>query len=289
MPRLPEWFKSSYGKREAANALQLKLAKEIPNSVCQEAKCPNRSECWKHGTLTFLILGTSCTRSCGFCSVSHDKSKLTLPDKKEIKDILHAIAKLQLKYVVLTSPTRDDLDDGGASHYAEAILAIKEKYPNVKVEVLIPDFNGNKKALDIVIKAKPDVLNHNIETVAELYSKVRPGADYYQSLELLKYTKNKDSQILTKTGLIVGLGETTEQIKKTFEDCKEYNIDIMTIGQYLKPTNKNLEVAKYYSPEEFEELKNIGLNKGIKHILAGPLVRSSFLAENVFEDVAAIL
>jgi lipoyl synthase len=283
MPKLPEWFKNSQGKNRASKKLAEKLDMQIPNCVCEEAKCPNRGECFSRGVITFLILGKSCTRKCGFCSVVKDG--LRAPDKKEAVTILQTIAKLNLSYVVITSPTRDDLADGGAGHYAYVINQIKAKYSTLKTEVLVPDFQGNIDSLRTVVKAGPDVINHNLETVPALYDSVRQGADYLRSLKLIKTAKELAPYKLTKTGLMVGLGETKDQLLEVFQDIKKSNVDILTIGQYLKPTKNNLDVVKYYHPDEFEELKGQAEQAGIKYVFSGPFVRSSFLAETVFDGV----
>ena len=279
--RLPQWFKSSKGKLKATRTLSSILEAEVPNSICQEARCPNRSECFEKGILTFMVLGITCTRNCAFCSVTHGVPKP--PNKNEVFSILSAIKRLNLRFVVLTSPNRDDLEDGGASHYAYLVSEIKKHHPEVKVEVLIPDFQGSATALDIVIAAKPDVINHNMETVPELYSVARRGSLYKRSLEVLDMTKNKAPHILTKSGVMVGLGETTTQLLATFQDIAKSQVDILTVGQYLKPDRNNLDVAKYYTPEEFESLKQSALTMGFKYVFSGPLVRSSYLAEHVFE------
>ena len=279
--RLPEWFKSSKGKLKATKQLSKILETEVPNSICQEARCPNRSECFSKGVLTFMILGITCTRNCAFCSVTHGIPKP--PNENEVHSILSAIEKLNLKFVVLTSPNRDDLVDGGAGHYAFIVKEIKKKYPHVKVEVLIPDFQGEIEPLKIVIESKPDVINHNMETVSELYYIARRGSVYKRSLDVLKTVKELAPNILTKSGLMVGLGENEEQLEQAFEDISTSNVDILTLGQYLKPDKDNLDVARYYSPKEFDQLKQNALAYGYKYVFSGPLVRSSYLAEHIFE------
>ncbi len=281
--RLPEWFRNSGGKLKATRSLSQRLQAEVPNSICQEARCPNRSECFAKGVLTFMILGTVCTRNCGFCSVAHGKP--LPPDTKEIDKILSSIQVLDLKFVVLTSPNRDDLPDNGAGHFAQTVRSIKTAYPNVRVEVLIPDFKGKTSDLKTVIESKPDVVNHNIETVPSLYKTVRRGSLYQRSLDFLKEMKAISPTTLTKTGVMVGLGETEEELYQTFSDIKNASVDILTLGQYLKPDKNNLDVEKYYHPDEFDQLKKVALNTGIRYVFAGPHVRSSFLAEHVFEDL----
>ncbi len=279
--RLPSWFKSKKSKLTATKSLSKLLETEVPNSICQEARCPNRSECFTKGVLTFMILGITCTRNCAFCSVTHGIPKP--PNKNEAHSILSAIEKLNLKFVVLTSPNRDDLDDGGAGHYAYIVKKIKKKYPSVKVEVLIPDFQGDEDALKTVIDSKPDVINHNMETISGLYYKARKGSVYKRSLEVLKKTKELAPHILTKSGLMVGLGENEDQLIQAFKDISNSNVDILTLGQYLKPDKNNLDVERYYTPEEFDQLKNHALEFGFKYVFSGPLVRSSYLAEHIFE------
>jgi lipoyl synthase len=279
--RLPEWFKQSKGKLNATRKLAAVLKEEVPNSICQEARCPNRFECFSKGVLTFMILGITCTRNCAFCSVTHGTP--LPPNTNELYSILNAIEKLNLKFVVLTSPNRDDLADGGAGHYAFIVTEIKKKYPHVKVEVLIPDFQCDPKAIDIVVKSNPDVINHNVETVPSLYSIARKGSVFSRSLEVLKTVKKLNPNVLTKSGLMVGLGETVSELHETFQEIKKVNVDILTLGQYLKPTKDNLDVDKYYTPHEFDQLKNEALKIGFSFVFSGPLIRSSYLADVVFE------
>ncbi len=280
--RIPEWFKKSKGKRKATQELSRLLEAEVPNSICQEAKCPNRSDCFNKGILTFMILGTICTRNCAFCSVAHGKP--LPPEKSEINSILSAIKKLNLRFVVLTSPNRDDLPDEGSMHYNYIVSEIKKHYPAVRVEVLIPDFKGKIEPLFNVLEAKPDVLNHNIETVPSLYRVARKGSLFQRSLDLLGNSKKTHPNILTKTGIMLGLGETKEELIETFKAIRGANVDILTLGQYLKPSGENLDVVKYYHPDEFKDLKEIAEGLGFRYVFSGPLVRSSYLAENVFED-----
>jgi lipoic acid synthetase len=281
--RLPEWFRKSSGKIAATRQLSKMLDAEVPNSICQEARCPNRSECFSKGVLTFMILGTTCTRNCGFCSVAFGKP--LPPDSNEPDKIVKSIESLNLKFVVLTSPNRDDLPDEGSGHYFNVVTAIKSKFPEVKVEVLVPDFKGKRAPLDIVISANPDVVNHNIETVPSLYRTVRKGSLYKRSLQLLSMVKEISPKKLTKTGVMVGLGETKEELIEVFKDVKAAGVDILTLGQYLKPDKQNLDVVKYYHPDEFAELKTIAEDIGIRYVFSGPSVRSSYLADIVFEDL----
>ena len=284
--RLPEWLKQSKTKANATKKLSKWLEKEVPNSICQEAKCPNRGECFSKGVLTFLILGTVCTRNCAFCSVRHGKPMP--PDLSELNQILHAIETLNLRFVVLTSPNRDDLPDGGASHYANIVSRIHQEYPSVKVEVLIPDFQGKIADLRTVISAKPDVINHNIETVPSLYTQIRKGSLYLRSLDVLQAIKDESPGTLTKTGIMLGLGENHDELLKTFDDVAARGVDILTLGQYLKPGKDNADVKRYVTPEEFDQYKRLAEAAGIRYVFSGPLVRSSYLAEHVFDDVSVL-
>ena len=285
--RLPHWFKQTGGKLKAVRKLSDQLDGDVPHSICEEARCPNRSECFSKGVLTFMILGTVCTRNCGFCSVEFGRPMP--PDAKEADQIINAIEKLNLRFVVLTSPNRDDLPDEGSGHYAYIIRRIREAHPSVKIEVLIPDFKGKDECLAIVMAAKPDVINHNVETVPSLYKTVRKGSLYNRSMNLLKTlrsaSKSQNSKLLTKTGVMVGLGETKEELKLVFQDAYDSGIDILTIGQYLKPDKKSLDIEKYYHPDEFEELKEMAEDIGIRYVFSGPSVRSSYFAEHVFEEL----
>ena len=281
--RLPEWLKQKKKKSDATRELGKILDREVPNTVCQEAKCPNRGECFARGQLTFLILGTVCTRNCAFCSIRHGKP--LPPDPKELDTILHAIKRLSLRFVVLTSPNRDDLPDGGASHYAYIVNGIHHAFPDVKVEVLIPDFQGNFDHLQTVLDASPDVLNHNIETVPSLYKNIRKGSLYRRSLDVLAEVKKRRPDILTKTGIMLGLGESHDELLATFATINTVNVDILTLGQYLKPGKDNADVKKYYHPDEFKAYQTDAQAAGIRFVFSGPWVRSSYLADHFFEDV----
>lgn len=274
--RLPEWLKVSYNK-EAVNEVNELMANLKLNTVCKEANCPNLGECYKSKTATFMILGNICTRNCRFCNVTHGHAESV--DSHEPQHLAEAVQKLKLKHVVITSVTRDDLEDGGARHFANTINAVQKLNPNTTIEVLIPDLKGKTENLDIVINAKPDVINHNVETVKTLYSKVRPGAFYERSLFVLKYIKENAPNILTKTGIMVGLGETDDQVFELMDDCLHINCDILTIGQYLRPSESHVEMIEFVTPEKFEEYKKIGLEKGFKYIASSPLVRSSYKAD----------
>ena len=246
------------------------------HSVCEEARCPNIGECWENRTATFMILGDVCTRRCMFCAVT--KGKPTEVDRDEPRRIGEAVAYLKLKHVVITSVNRDDQVDGGASIFAACIQEARANNPDCTVEVLIPDLEGNWDALAVILHAKPDVLNHNTETVPRLYRRARPLADYDRSLDLLRISKEVDGTILTKSGLMVGLGEKDSELLQTMQDIRQSNCDILTIGQYLAPTSRHLPIQKYYTPEEFKALKTAGMDMGYRHVESGPLVRSSYHA-----------
>ncbi len=278
--KLPDYLKRGIIDTEKTKTVRHILKQNCLNTVCEAARCPNKSECYNKNTATFLIMGNNCTRNCRFCNINCASPEPLNPD--EPKNIADAVFKLGLKYAVITSVTRDDLADGGAGHFAEVIYQIRKYAPNVKIEVLTPDFKGNKDAINTVIKAQPDVFNHNIETVPSLYKIARPQADYKRSLEFLKYIK-ENSNILTKTGLMVGLGETKDQLISVFKDLVEINCDIVTIGQYIQPTKQHLPVIKYYKPHEYDELAEIAKKSGIKHTFFSPLTRSSYKAFEVFE------
>lgn len=274
--KLPDWFKVSYN-RDAVKEVNSILADLKLNTVCKEANCPNLGDCYKKGTATFMILGSNCTRHCRFCNVS--KGCVEEVDQEEPKHLAEAVKKLGLKHVVITSVTRDDLDDGGALHFANTINAVRNLNPNTSIEVLIPDFKGDHESLDMVINANPNVINHNVETVKSLYDKVRPQANYERSLKVIKYIKEKAPHIITKTGIMVGLGETETEVYELMDDCLKVGCDILTIGQYLRPSEMHIEMKEYIRPEKFEEYKIIGEKKGFKYVASGPLVRSSYRAE----------
>ncbi len=253
------------------------------HTVCEDAKCPNMGECFRNSTATFMILGEICTRNCKFCAIPGGKP--TPVDPEEPKHLAEAALKLKLNHVVITSVTRDDLEDGGATQFAECIKEIKKVLPKSSIEVLIPDFEGNKEALDIVIAAKPEIINHNVETVPGLYEIARPMADYQQSLDVLKYVKEQDSEIYTKSGIMLGLGEQKDDVFKLFDDLVNINCDMLTIGQYLPPSHQHASLKEYVAPEVFEEYKNTGLEKGFKYVASGPYVRSSYNALEGMKEV----
>jgi len=251
------------------------------HTVCEEARCPNLGECFSSGTSTFLILGRVCTRNCGFCAVEHGVPVSI--DETEPEKVAQAIRKMGLQYVVITSVTRDDLPDGGASLFAKTIQAIRALGPKIKVEVLIPDFQGDPFSLEIVLKECPDVLNHNIETISRLYATVRPQAHYQRSFDLLRRSKEDYPHIPTKSGFMLGLGETQEEILELLRDLREVRCDFLTIGQYLQPRQDCLPIVRFITPDEFEDYKKIGIEMGFKAIASGPFVRSSFHASQMFE------
>lgn len=276
MKRLPEYLKRNIIDTEKTKNVRKILKENCLNTVCDGARCPNKNECYQKNTATFLIMGSVCTRNCRYCNIGCEKPQPL--DKDEPKNIARAVKKLGLKYVVITSVTRDDLPDGGAEHFANCINKIRESENSIQVEVLTPDFKNDKNALDIVIKAAPDVFNHNIEVVEDIFKKARPQGDYRRSLEVLKYVKDNSCNIKTKSGLMVGFGETFEQIEQTLRDLKNVGCDIVTIGQYIQPSKEHLKIEKYYSLEEFEQLKELARKVGIKNYQIGPLVRSSYNA-----------
>jgi lipoic acid synthetase len=281
----PRYLKiKNFNRKKYLKILNL-INKYNLNTVCLSANCPNRYHCFSSGTATFLILGEACTRNCRYCNIENKKPEEV--NKKEPMQLAMAVKKLSLDYVVITSVSRDDLEDGGSSHFINCIKEIR-KNNDSKIEVLIPDFKDNKLALEKLVKVKPEVVNHNIETVKELFSKLRPQGDYNRSLSLLSEIKNINSDIVTKSGLMVGLGETKNQILKTLKDLKRAKVDIITIGQYLAPSNKHAKLEKYYSEKEFLDFKNIANKIGFQEVISGPMVRSSYKAKEAYEKVANI-
>lgn len=276
--RLPEFLKRPIIDTEKTRTVRKILKTNCLNTVCENARCPNKNECYTKNTATFLIMGNNCTRNCRYCNITCNKPEPL--DVNEPKHIADAVKSLGLKYAVITSVTRDDLDDGGAKHFADCIKEIRATSPNTKIEILTPDFKNKKESLDIIIEAHPDVFNHNIETVRAVFKTARPQGNYDNSLEVLKYIK-ENSDIVTKSGLMIGLGETFEQIKETIEDLHRVKCDILTIGQYIQPSKEHLPVAKYYQPEEYEELKKLTASIGITQYQIGPLVRSSYNAASL--------
>ena len=272
----PTWLRARVpGGQRFENLKQLVRSQQL-HTVCEEARCPNVGECWNAGEATFMILGDTCTRACGFCAVTSGKPGSV--DRLEPFRLATTVEQMGLDYCVITSVNRDDVPDGGAEIFAGCIRAIRSRTPHVEVEVLIPDFQGNRKALATVVEAGPVVLNHNIETVPRLYGRARPKAIYVQSLELLRQVKELDPAMTTKSGLMVGLGETHKELVSTLKDLRTHECDLLTIGQYLRPSRKHLAIERYYEPHEFEKLGHIARQLGFVHVESGPLVRSSYHA-----------
>ena len=281
--RHPEWLKVRAPFGERVHELKSMLKGLELNTVCQEAMCPNMGECWSHGVATFMILGDICTRGCRYCAVS--KGKPTELDLAEPKRVADAVAQMKLHHVVITSVDRDDVADGGAAIFASTIREIRQRHPNCFVEVLIPDFQGSEDSLRTVLEAAPEILNHNIETVPRLYPVARGGGEYSLSLELLRRSKEIAPLIVSKTGMMLGLGEESEEIRAVMQDLIDRGVQILTLGQYLRPSNWHLPVARHYHPDEFAKWKEIGESLGFEHVEAGPLVRSSYLADRQFESL----
>ena len=284
-PRLklqkPPWLKRRIPSGATYQEIRGLIQETHLHTVCQEACCPNLGECFSQGTATFLILGDRCTRNCRFCAVAHGPKDP--PDPTEPLRVAEAIGHMKLRYAVVTSVTRDDLPDGGASIFAEAIRRIREKRPETKVEVLIPDFCGDHQSLKTVLAARPDVLNHNVETVPRLYASVRPQAVYQRSIDLLKNAHRLDPSIPAKSGLMLGLGERPEEVEQVLNDLLEAGCRILTLGQYLQPSADHLPVERFVTPEEFEELRKKALEMGFREVASGPFVRSSYHAQELFE------
>ncbi len=275
--RLPEWFKVKAPGSEKYLSIKKKIENFKLNTVCEEAACPNIGECWDRGTATFMILGDTCTRACSYCNVKTGWP--TTIDKSEPIRVSQTIKNMELKYAVITSVDRDDLEDYGSNIFTETILNSKKINPECKIEVLIPDFEGDLNSLKKVVNAKPDVLNHNIETTRRVFKKVRPRGNYDLSLRLLSNVKQINKYMPTKSGMMVGLGETFSEIIETMNDLRTVNCDLLTIGQYLRPSKKHHPLIKFYTPKEFKDLEKIGLDIGFKHVASGPLVRSSYHAD----------
>jgi lipoyl synthase len=270
----PEWLKVKAPGGESYAKIRAMMRSKSLHTVCEEAHCPNIGECWGHGTATFMILGDICIRNCRFCAITTGKPMP--PHPEEPFNVAESIRTMNLQHAVITSVTRDDLQDGGANHWADTIRQAKSVNDNTTIEVLIPDFMGNIEQLKIVLEAKPDILNHNMETVPRIYDRVRPKAVYENSLNILKVAK--DFGFITKSGLMVGIGEQKEEIFEVLKDLRKINVDIVTIGQYLQPTKKHLAVDRFVTPDEFKEYKMFGMQIGFRHVVAGPLVRSSYHA-----------
>jgi len=278
--RKPSWIRVRIPAGNAVQQVKARLRENSLVTVCEEASCPNLHECFSHGTATFMILGAVCTRRCSFCDVAHGRPKPA--DAEEPKKLAQTIADMRLKYVVITSVDRDDLRDGGAQHFADCIREARALSPALKIEILTPDFRGKgrmDRALEILATAPPDVFNHNLETVLPLYPNVRPGADYAWSLMLLKRFKAQHPDVPTKSGIMLGLGETMAQVKECLQHLREHEVDMVTIGQYLQPTPHHHPVMRYWTPEEFKELEAFGDGLGFSHVASGPMVRSSYHAD----------
>ena len=289
-PRLPEWLRKSATHFQAVHALKSEIRGLNLHTVCESARCPNLHECFSRGAATFMILGNLCTRGCGFCSVpkgSPHKQEFTL-DPSEPANVARAAAGWKLRYVVITSVNRDDLPDGGSQHFGETVRAVRKALPDARVEVLTPDFCGDLDAVARVLDADPHVFNHNMETIARLYRRVRPQANYQQSLDVLRFAKTYRPDVLTKSGLMVGLGEDTSEVQQLLHDLRAANVDVATIGQYLQPTRRNLPVASYVTPAQFESYREYGLAIGFKMVFSGPLVRSSYMADQVNEEATRV-
>ena len=273
----PEWLKVRLPTGPTyENLRRLMRSKEL-HTVCEEAHCPNMAECWGAGTATFMILGDTCTRSCGFCAVKTGRPGVV--DAEEPRRVGEAVAQMALGHAVVTSVNRDELPDGGAEIFAETIREIRRQSPSTTVEVLIPDFVGRPESLDAVLAARPEILNHNVETVPRLYPRVRPQARYERSLEVLRRTKERAPELVCKSGIMVGLGERRDEVTATMRDIASQGTDILTVGQYLRPSPLHLPIERYWTPSEFDELRDAGMTMGFRHVEAGPLVRSSYHAE----------
>jgi lipoic acid synthetase len=276
---LPEWARRPHTNWEALHIIKTDLRKYRLHTVCESARCPNIQECFGRGSATFMILGNSCTRSCGFCAVPRGRGEVL--DRDEPENVARMAEKMGLRYVVITSVNRDDLSDGGAAHWADTVHAVRARLPQARVEVLTPDFCGNTDAMHQVIEARPHVYNHNLETVPRLYRHVRPQANYRQSLDVLAEVKKHSADMLTKSGIMVGLGESREEVERVLRDLRSVSCDVATIGQYLQPTRRHLRVETYVAPEIFGRYCDYGMSIGFRNVFSGPLVRSSYMADVV--------
>lgn len=278
LPKKPEWLRVRMHVSPEVNRIKETLRRHKLNTVCEEASCPNLGECFHGGTATFMIMGDICTRRCPFCDVAHGRPNPLNPD--EPREMAEAIAEMKLKYVVITSVDRDDLRDGGADHFAQCISELRQRMPKLEIEVLVPDFRGRMDvAVDILRQTPPDVFNHNLETVPSLYKKVRPGADYQWSLDLLKRYKALCPNVKTKSGLMLGVGETNEQVLDVMRDLRAHDVDMLTLGQYMQPSKNHLPIDRWVTPDDFAWLAEEGYKMGFKHVASGPLVRSSYHAD----------
>jgi len=279
-PRLPEWLRKRHTHFESVHNLKTELRRLNLHTVCESARCPNMHECFDRKAATFMILGNLCTRGCGFCSVPKSRHPGAL-DPSEPANVARMAAEMRLRYVVITSVNRDDLADGGSHHFSETVREVRKALPEARIEVLTPDFCGNLQAVERVLDAAPHVFNHNMETVPHLYARVRPQANYRQSLDVLRFAKSYRPEALTKSGVMVGLGETPDQIESLLRDLREAQVDVATLGQYLQPARRNLKVAEYVTPAQFDAYRDYGLSIGFKMVFSGPLVRSSYMADVV--------
>jgi len=278
LPKKPDWIRVKIPASPKISHIKEKLRQHKLASVCEEASCPNLGECFSNGTATFMVMGEICTRRCPFCDVAHGKPKPLA--ENEPRELAQAIAEMGLRYVVITSVDRDDLKDSGAQHFANCITETRRYNPDIQVEVLVPDFRGRMEiALDILKQTPPDVFNHNLESVPRLYKQVRPGANYEWSLQLLKEYKRLQPKVLTKSGLMLGLGESLEEVEQVLRDLRAHDVDMITLGQYLQPSKDHLKVERFVHPDEFAQLKEFGDNLGFTHVASGPLVRSSYHAD----------
>ena len=282
-PRLPEWLRKGQTHFESVTLLKKDLRKLKLHTVCESARCPNIHECFHRGAATFMILGNLCTRGCGFCSVpkgSAAKKEFAL-DADEPFHVAEMARAMQLRYVVITSVNRDDLDDGGSHHFAQTVREVRKALPQARVEVLTPDFCGDLRAVERVLDADPHVFNHNMETIARMYRRVRPQANYQQSLDVLRFARQARPDVLTKSGMMAGLGERPAEVEALLRDLHEHSVDVATIGQYLQPTRRNLPVKEYVTPAQFDAYRDYGLSIGMKMVFSGPFVRSSYMADLV--------
>lgn len=284
MERKPEWLRVRLSNTQHYSSVNEVIRNRKLNTVCAGANCPNRVKCYSEKTATFMILGEECTRGCKFCNIK--KGTLQPPDPTEPERVGLGIKDLGLAHAVITSVTRDDLDDGGAAHFAATVASIKAHAPDTTIELLIPDMQGCKDDLDTVMASKPHVLNHNIETVARLYSDVRPEANYQQSLEVLKYVKEHYPEVITKSGLMLGLGETLDEVIKVMEDLRKAKVDVLTMGQYLQPSKDHFQMVAYIEPTVFDQLAEKAYALGFRAVASGPLVRSSYYAKDLYENLA---
>ena len=281
--RLPEWLRHARTNFPAVHELKTELRRLNLHTVCESARCPNMHECFARGAATFMILGNLCTRGCTFCSVPKSRHPGPL-DASEPAGVAQMAAAMKLRYVVITSVNRDDLPDGGSTHFAQTVREVRAALPDARVEVLTPDFEGNLDAVARVLDAQPDVYNHNVETVPRLYKTVRPQANFAQSLRVLQFAKSYAPTVLTKSGAMVGLGETTAEVEELLRDLRAADVDVATLGQYLQPTRRNLPVVEFVAPAQFDAYRDFGLSLGFKMVFSGPLVRSSYMADLVNEQ-----